>query len=597
MTKANGICQARPHWRKGWRHHNEAPVPQPPSRHSTVLAPIAASSQSKSKLRGFQYDEKDDKPNKKMEVANKENTRPGSEKTTPQMIPPPQPLSQRSENKSLRDCPQTPLGRLPLSELLASAEDTSRQHLNLTPIERVLWDNSPVDPGLGPAARRKRKRRHSSSPASSSQNETSTQFVGAKPAVDLHTLQKALKTPKADPADDLWSRYSLNTELVDRKSPTAPGYPYLVHSSSPQTPAAHLQRETGSLRRALSCIEWPTSVAKRRKLYHSSSQGDSARDVGTIESVEKSKLSRVSLLVEKIHHGLSKPITLPNDDTSSEPTVSSPGGIENKSTSSKSDLDLRQSQLAIEGVVNVLSQTAVAPRGSAPQPLVLTENEVTRVEQDGCSSNFGGEDLDLGMLEAIDTKNDAMISNVAARSATQDKQRGDASVSAAVRGVEENREPGDSQDFRPAGSFQSDSFSDISFPSRVSSSTIGAAPPKYDEFDEDEDEVSAADIEDMFAKYDSQLPQPHTKAEPRGGTNEAKTEVDKIGVSVPPTTKTATSIGTTVKVEVPSDDDSDEFGGDSDFEQIAVECEATQKQQVSQPQSSVCTLKTGSSYS
>lgn len=532
-----------------------------------------------------------------MEGANKENTGPSSEKTTPQMIPPPQTSSQRSETKYLRDCPQTPLGRLPLSELLASAEDTSRQHLNLTPIERVLWDNSPVDPSVGPAARRKRKRAHSSSPASSSQNETSTHFVGAKPAVDLHTLQKALKTPKADPADDLWSRYSLNTELVDRKSPATPGYPFLVHSSSPQIPATHLQRETGSLRRALSCIEWPTSVAKRRKLYHSSSQGNSARDEGTIASVEKSKLSRVSLLVEKIHDGLSKPIAFPNDDTSSEPTISSPAGIGNKSPSSKSDLDLRQSQLAIDRVVNVLSQTAVAPRGSAPQPLVLTTNEITRVEQDGCSSNWGGEDLDLEMLETTDTKDDAMISNVTDRSATQDKQTGAPSVSAAERGVNENREPGDLQDIGPAGSFQSDNFSDISFPSRVSSSTIGAAPQKYDEFDEEEDEVSAADIEHIFAKYDSQLPQSHSNAEPSGGTNEARTEVTKIGVSIPPKTKTATSIGTSEKVEVLSDDDSDEFGGDSDFEQIAVECEATQKQQVSQPQSSVCTMKTGSSYS
>ena len=165
-----------------------------------------------------------------------------------------------------------------------------------------------------------------------------------------------------------------------------------------------------------------------------------------------------------------------------------------------------------------------------------------------------------------------------------------------MRGVQENREPGDSQDIPPAGSFQSDNFSDISFPSRVSSSTIAAAPQKNDEFDEDEDEVSAADIEDIFAKYDSQLPQSHTKAEPSGGTNEAKTELIKIGVGVPPKIKMATTIGTAAKVEVLSDDDSDEFGGDSDFEQIAVECEATQKQQVSQPQSSVCTLKTGSSY-
>ena len=534
-----------------------------------------------------------------MEVANKENAGPGSEKTSPQMIPPPQPLSQRFENKDLRDCPQTPLGRLPLSELLASAEDTSRQHLNLTPVERVLWDNSPIDPGVGPAGRKKRKRAHSSSPASSSQNDTSTHFVGAKPAVDLHTLQKALKTPKADPADDLWSRYSLNTELVDRKSPTAPGYPFLVHSSSPQTPATHLQRETGSLRRALSCIEWPTSVAKRQKLHHSSSQGNSARDDGTFESVEQSKLARVSLLVEKIHDGLSKPKVLLNDDTSSEPTVSSPPGIGDRSPSSKSALDIRQSQLAIDGVANVLSQTAVGPRGTAPQPLVLTTSEITEVDRDGCSSNFGGEDIDLAILEAIDTPG-VVQTNARVSLATQDKHAGDPSVSAVVRGVEgveENRASGNSQNLRPDGSFQSDNFSDISFPSRMSPSSIGAAPQKHDEFDEDEDEVSAADIEDMFAKYDSQLPQSYLKVEPSGGTNEAKTKGDKIDVSTPPKNKAAPSIGTTVKLEVLSDDDSDDFGGDSDFEQIAVECEATQKQHVSQPQYSVCTLQAGSSYS
>lgn len=531
-----------------------------------------------------------------MEVANKENVGPDSAKTSPQMIPPPQPLSQRSENKDLRDCPQTPLGRLPLSELLASAEDTSRQHLNLTPIERVLWDNSPMDPGVGPAGRKKRKRAHSSSPASSSQNETSTHFVGAKPAVDLHTLQKALKTPKADPADDLWSRYSLNTELVDRKSPTTPGYPFLVHSSSPQTPATRLQRETGSLRRALSCIEWPTSVAKRQKLHHSSSQGNSATGDGTFESVEQSKLARVSLLVEKIHNGLSKPLVLPNDDASSEPTVSSPPGIGDKSPSSKSALDLRQSQLAIDGVVNVLSQTAVGPRGTAPQTLVLTTSEITEVERDGCSSNFGGEDVDLGMLEATNTHG-AVETNARASSAIQDKHAADASVYAIVRGVEENEVSGNSQNLRPDGSFQSENFSDISFPSRMSPSSTGAAPQKLDEFDEDEDEVSAADIEDMFAKYDSQLPQSYLKAEPSGGTNEAKTKGDKIAVITPPKDKAATSTSTTVKLEVLSDDDSDDFGGDSDFEQIAVECEATQKQHVLQPQYSVCTLQVGSSYS
>lgn len=48
---------------------------------------------------------------------------------------------------------------------------------------------------------------------------------------------------------------------------------------------------------------------------------------------------------------------------------------------------------------------------------------------------------------------------------------------------------------------------------------------------------------------------------------------------------------TPVNFEVLSDND--DFGDDSDFEQIAAECEATQEQQVAQPQSSVRTLNFG----
>lgn len=498
------------------------------------MAPITASTQSRTKLKAFQFEEKENEQGIQIVDPEKENASGGLEETGHIMVPPPpQPLSQRSATKDSRDCPQTPVGRLPLSELLASGEETSRQHLNLTPIERVLWENTPMS-STSPASRRKRKRAHSTSPASSSQNETSAHFAGAKSSIDLHTLQKNLKTPKADPADDLWSRYSLNTATIERRSPTAPtglGYPHLMHSSSPQTPASHLGRDGAGLRRALSCIEWPTSVAKRRKLLHSSSQGDPMKHDGPRESVERTKMSRVSFLVEKIHDNLSKPINPLHEDESSDPDGSSQAQQADNSPSENTTLDYRESQTAVDDVVKGLSQTAVTPKETGPQPLVLSAEEIAELEQEAESSDFGDDDLDLEMLKSVRTDFEAPPAN------------------------------------------------------RHSAPKIDC-----DEFDDDDNDVSVADLEDVFAKYDSQLPRPE------GNKVEEQDEVN-ANQERRYDTNTSTKLSTVYKfpqavnVEVLSDDD-DEFGDDSDFEQIAAECAAaTQKQQISQPQPSVCTSR------
>lgn len=553
-----------------------------------MMVPIVASSQSRSKLKAFQYEEKDNQPKPKMAEADKENAPHEQERTSQHMIPP-QPLSQKSATRDSRDCPQTPIGRLPLSELLASGEDTSRQHLNLTPIERVLWENSPMS-STSPVSRRKRKRAHSTSSASSSQNEIATHFAGATSAVDLHTLQKNLKTPKADPADDLWSRYSLNTDTIERRSPTAPAglaYPHLMHSSSPQTPASHLGRDGAGLRRALSCIEWPTSVAKRRKLHPSSSQGDPAKHDGPSDSTERSKMSRVSFLVEKIHDGLSKPVAPHNDDDSSESARSSPAPHTDKSPSEDTTLDYRESQIAIEDVVKVLSQTVMVAKENIPKPLVVSAEEIADLEKDAGSSDFGDDDLDLEMLETIGTKVEAVPANRegVAKLDPDGYHAGPGVISATTNkyGI-----------LPLVTEIQGDKYSDVSFPSNVSSSTVRAPAPDCDEFDDDDNDVSAADLEDVFARYDSQLPRPGNEGGVEGQQeNDAKHE-RRPDMYAAPQTNTVYKFPQAVNVEVLSDDD--EFGDDSDFEHIAAECaEATQKQQVSQPQSSVCTLKPNSS--
>ena len=565
------------------------------------MAPIAASSQSKSKLKAFQYDERNDYSVPKATGSEKENEDPKLDATTPKMNPPSQPLSQRSATKDVRDCPQTPLGRLPLTELLASGDDTSRQHLNLTPIERVLWDNSQGSSEPSQSRKKGRKRAHSSSPASSSQNDTSRHFARNKPQVDLQALQQALKTPKADPAEDLWSRYSLNKGTTEGRSPTAPtvlAFTQLVHSSSPQTPSSHLQSKDGlGLRRALSCIEWPTSAAKRRKLQRSGifkdSNGQLATFEGGVDINEDSRISRVSYLVEKIHSGLTKP-PVADEYSSSEPARSSP--VMRKANESPGRLvsPSREGQTAIDDVVTVLSQTAVATKEHMLLPLVLSAEEIADIERADGSSDFGDDDLDLEMLETMDsTLNDLPPTY----QATASPERGNSRLGneGATTTIVPKERP---QKLFVRGSAQAtlgnfERLSQLSFPSDIASSPAQAAISKHDEFDEDEDEVSVADLENVFAQYDTQ-PQQHFRGGQTLQAEQANLVKSETESQAPGESIFGPKPVITTDVEVLSDDE--DFGDDSDFEQIAAECaEVNRNQQVSQPQSSVRTVKFSSS--
>ena len=523
--------------------------------------------------------------------AEKENVHPNAEDIEPHIDLPAQPLSQRSITKEVRDCPQTPLGRLPLSQLLASGEDP-RQHLNFTPIERVLWDNSPLhsDPTNPIPTRKGRKRAYSSSPASSSQNETSNHFKKEKKAADVQALQEILKTPKVDPSDDLWSRYSLNTRNANRLSPTAPAgasFIHLMHSSSPQTPATHIQKDSGGLRRALSCIEWPTSAAKRRKLFHNNSQRNSttSRSDSHERTVERSTMSKVSLLIEKIHDGLAKPAAPLQNDSSTEAGSSSPvncGDVAPSSPAEDSTSSDKESQRAVGKITNVLSQTAVTPPKDVSKPLILSDEEIASLQK-ADSSDFDDDDLDLEMIETIDA------TAMTASSSPRDTHfaNGGGFRSDTVLGAKAKDGPPDTQrHLKPESVTKDEEIFDVHFSPEESSSIVQGAPLNQDEFDEDGNDIFTADLEDIYAKYDSQMQPEATRQLGSQPNANAKGSLWKI---VSPSEQSAPQ----TRIEVVSDDD--DFGDDSDFEQIAAECaQGAQKQQVSQPPSSVCTLKSGS---
>ena len=488
----------------------------------------------------------------RMEQHDKENqelTKDGA--NTILMNPPPQPSSQRSAGKELRDCPQTPVGRLPLSELLANGDDP-RNHQNVTPIERVLWDNSPLSSGTPSSITRgkKRKRAHSSSPTSSSQKKSSKHFGVDQPLLYTSALDKTLETPKADLIDDLWSRYSLDKS--ERRSPTAhfnAHFPQLLHSSSPN--AEGPSREGTGLRRAFSCIDWPTSAVKRRRIMHQSGSqiGDSVEFAAfndTVVSIKKTK-SRVSQLVEKIHSHLAEPIQAQNH-SSSDP-VSSPAAFNTISPAQNAPLDLH-SQAQVNQVAMTLSQ---ADMNDADIPPVQHAVDGEDLDQPEASSDFGDEDFEIGMLEALsrvdDEKKPPQSINELSESFTSRTLSPPQRDEKESQGVELKQ-------------IQS-AFTANTGPEVERTDQKPIAPVEADDEFGDDGEVVAAELEGILAGYDTQqspcrLPEgkdvTKEKDVPKGANNDdAQAVLEKSFTT--------------------SDFISEEefFDGDSDFEHIAAE--------------------------
>ena len=562
------------------------------------MAPILASSQSKSKLRAFEFSggkrQSGGGTNVESTDLEKENIDIRCDEgkaVAAQLGLRPQSLSQRSIANDARECPQTPVGRLALAELIASGEVSTHQSLHLTPTERVLWDQSPHNSAFASsvAPRKGKKRAHSSSPASSSQNETSNHFAANETSLDLQTLQKCLKTPQADPANDLWSRYSVTNE---RQSPTTrvgPPFAHLLNSSSPQTPASHLRiKESGGLRRSVSCTtEWPTSFSKRRKLEHNRSHEEVdvafAATEGENTGRSKSKRSRVSLLVDRLHDELAGSRGGGGRD-SVGPSSSSPLPEKGDFSHVAKSAETRSSQTDGYDV----STPCHARRGDEAKPpqQLPRSQEGTAGLEDGkldaeSLSDFGDDDLDLEMLKAID----ADMADEASTTTRESIRRLEATMS---RSFESHDTTSSSQtvDLQPAGRRQALKYTN-SIQTRPSQKTIES---RDDEFDDDDNDVSAADLEDAVARYDLE-PQAHIVQRFQPSLREG-TPSKPLGISAVTTTRDIATEshpgdGETDIVDLSSDD---EFGGALDFDQVIAECaEVTQAPPVaSQPQSSVC---------
>lgn len=390
---------------------------------SKPLNSYPISSKSRTKLDAFRYGDNIEQSSSKspaklpskLDHATKENQASWLNGVVEQEEPRPckeQPSSQTAETKQIKECPQTPVNRLPLADLIGNAEDAISQApgQELTPEDHVIWQHVPTSSNSGSVSRssRGKKRRHNSTPSSSPLAENSKH--ANRELIDMQSAQALLKTPQNDLATDLWNNY-VGKGVVNGNGDLPPPRLQNLLSSSPQTPvSAQKGRDSSGLRRAISCnVDWPTSKAKRRRVDGDGSRTGRnifCRSRSNIVDSRNAKTTSLRSLVEKIE-SLHKAPTAPADPPSSSP-VPVRANIQQRNRSIPPTED--KMRLKISGGVDSEDMTNALGPGS---------RELRETTPQGSSSEFEDDDLDMELLEFADTTLDSFTESAQSRSTVQ----------------------------------------------------------------------------------------------------------------------------------------------------------------------------------
>lgn len=308
------------------------------SRTNSAAGPaIPVSAESKSKLGAFAFS----KPSTPRKTATGVESEPGTNDgdtavledtdamagSLPDPVPDP-----------VKECPKTPAPRLPLSDLIGLGDEGGFTQVvpqaDASPEDRIMWQLSPRGtPSASqttPAVKKEKrgKKRPLNSALMSSPNVDSPAVKKRQKGVsNLQRLGTTFKAPFADPAMQLWSKYSAGSGSGSTNARAINPAARLFGAEGSQR--GGLNQSPGGLRRSYSCgPDWPHSRLKRRKT-------NSSEDVPELdESIEEqlikvddlrthglgpSRLSRVSRLVEKMKETLEKPSSMPNIPSSSSP--------------------------------------------------------------------------------------------------------------------------------------------------------------------------------------------------------------------------------------------------------------------------------------
>lgn len=524
-------------------------------------------SQTRTKLKAFAFIEGKPSSDRSKDEADKENNHRRTEAPKQTPVKPIRQMNAEVRSESLP--PSTPAMRLPLSDLIGVPEERVVSQPKETPAkEEVLWMHNATPTSSRPHVTpiRKRKRGKSSSPASS---QPEPACLSGEP-FDVQRLQQSLKTPQADPAADLWSRYARGNDGTDSNNKST-AFAHLLRDPSPGSSAT--KGSISGLRRWASCgVEWPVSATKNKRRRVLPREDEQCEDSpGELEE-ESPKKSKVGLLLERMKESLSKPPEkVPLGPSSSSPlperTVDD-GTVNQKADTPSHRLAAVQEEESPGEGSPVSQRFKGTPRESAG---------VRKIQ--ASSSEYGDDDIDFDMLEEIEST--AVVTHSQPKSPVQNLPTI----------VEERLAPPPVQ--RPVGlpRYQPPQFqrNQPQAPARnqyqVTSRIQAQAPlrhppqapfrpptivapmkqqPPEDEFGDDDDDLFAEDFEQVASAYESQA----TTTLPRQAAPQA------------PAPSNANSVTSKQAVEILSDD---EFGDDDIDDGLfaAAEMAATQAFQAS----------------
>ncbi|KAH7414514.1 hypothetical protein DE146DRAFT_38439 [Phaeosphaeria sp. MPI-PUGE-AT-0046c] len=375
------------HFRGQWLSRNAPPhFPRPnnntapPARHVVSGPPIMPSTQTRTKLKAFQFIE--GAPNvetTKQRNAEKENLRTANPAPAVKHVGNTAVTPKPATSKSCPP-PSTPaMKRPPLADLVGNIDDSSRHAPQpvVSPEEQLIWRGS--QPMNTPLPRKNKKRARSSSPAAPSQEDPT-----------LEAAKNYLTTPQADPVLDMWSRYTSKHGTPSANKSVA--FAHLINESSPRSALA--AGSVSGLRRWASCgHEFPASNRKRRRTHGVfQSENERTEDVfaaapssdGTLLGPGK---SNVASMVQRM-----KACVKPQPRISSQlPSSSSPlpDTGERHLGSSGSPLQRRAQEMEVD-----ISETAEVEEESLGQDAQMKEAEPS-------SDDFGDDDFDevVGTLD------------------------------------------------------------------------------------------------------------------------------------------------------------------------------------------------------
>ncbi|KAE9377046.1 hypothetical protein N431DRAFT_331518 [Stipitochalara longipes BDJ] len=455
--------QHRPQWTRnksfqGPQQNNPNPWPL------QEKPPVPVSTVTKNKLSNFQFHGRPSEITKAKAVisllSDDEKENEGAKYKKADEMPQEDPKSASPEQPKLpeqvpKDVPTTPAGRLALKDLIGMG-DIRREVQNISPEERIEWNHEKdMLPGSGSAfggIRKARKRARSSSPTGSPSAQASPHFDPKFESTN----------PKVDPGSELWGRYSLNGSNVPTpQGPSIPALAHLMHTSSPQPSKDGMApRSTSGFRRANSC---GNQFPKRRRI--GGCEGDDVFTEST--TIGPSKLA---VLIERVQEGLA-PKHIPASTVSSE-SLYSPvdrlssqiGDVKkvdcNNSTEYKAASDIR---LQKNEAVKSKTDSSVPPK-------------VVKAEVPGSSDygDFDDDELDESLMEII-VENTMTTPQIHQNPPPQNHP--------------EKSQSGPPPQVNAAESFES--------------GTLKGEFDEFDEFDDPDEDLFAADLENIASQFDT----------------------------------------------------------------------------------------------